>query len=88
MENNKSYKVIISLPRIEYSNQSENFIFIKVLNSEEVAEYLSCGFADWHKTALQQLQRYSMFNQQLLDIQNRVEVGVNLKSRTFGRSGK
>jgi hypothetical protein len=33
---NKEYKVIITLPKIEYSIDSENFVFIKTLNKYEL----------------------------------------------------
>ena len=52
MANNKDYKVIVTLPRIEYSIPSENFTFIKVLSLPEATEYTSCYFADWHNIAI------------------------------------
>jgi len=42
MANNKDYKVIVTLPRIEYSIHAENFTFIKVLSLCEVSEYINC----------------------------------------------
>ena len=35
-QNNAQYKVIISMPKIEYTLQSENFTFIKTLSIQDV----------------------------------------------------
>ena len=41
---NKEYKVIITLPKIEYTIDSENFIFIKTLNKFELQDYIPVLF--------------------------------------------
>jgi hypothetical protein len=86
-ENNIQYKVIISMPKIEYSVQSENFTFIKTLSLFEVQEYLSVAFMDWHAIALKQLEFQPKFNQHLLDITNKINCGFNIKSNRYGKTG-
>ena len=53
MQNNKLYRAIISMPRIEYRIESSDFSIVKVLNVSELHEYTSSLFMDWHLVTLQ-----------------------------------
>ena len=52
MENGKQYRVIITMPRIEYSIESSDFSIIKVLNPAELAAYTGDMYFEWHMIAL------------------------------------
>ena len=52
MDNGKLYRVLITMPRIEYSIESSDFSIVKVLNASELAEYTSDLYIDWHMITL------------------------------------
>jgi len=52
MQDNKLYRVIIRMPRIEYRIESSDFSIVKVLNHHELHEFAQCLFIDWHLLAL------------------------------------
>jgi len=52
MDNGKLYRVIIAMPRIEYSIESSDFSIVKVLNPAELAEYTRELYMDWHMITL------------------------------------
>jgi hypothetical protein len=54
-EGHKLLKAIISLPRIEYIIESDNFMFTKYLSSLELKSYLESFFQDWDLLCLEQL---------------------------------
>lgn len=61
---NVDYKVIITMPRLEYSIQnSEHFNFIKTLDWQEVSEYMGSFFHDWHQIAIKHLMNHDLFKE-------------------------
>ena len=75
--------MIISLPRIEYAIESENFYFTKTLTFEELQPHMDGLFQDWHLVGLNQLEQIKEFNQALLDIKSVTQTGKEVKSRKF-----
>ena len=44
----RDFKVIISMPRIEYRLDCDNFTFIKTLSWVNIQEYKKAFFQNWH----------------------------------------
>lgn len=61
LSDNRDFKVIISMPRIEYRIDCENFTFIKTLSPSNIQDYQKSLFQGWHLTAIQQLMSYEKF---------------------------
>jgi len=80
-EDNKEYKVLIRLPRLEYMIESDNFCFIKTLSLAEFKEFQLSLFADWQDLAIKHLNTNGKFQMMLLDIRQRINNGLNLKTK-------
>lgn len=86
LENGRFFRVVITLPSIEYRIESENFKFVKTLTRAELAPFLQICFHDWHKDAITMLMRTSIFEKQLIEVQFRAANGLSL--RPPGKDGK
>lgn len=61
MPDSRDYKAIISMPKIEYRIDCNNFTFIKTLSIANIQEYQRALFQGWHLIAIQQLMSYEKF---------------------------
>lgn len=57
LDNGRFFRIVITLPSIEYRIESENFKFMKTLTLSELAPFIQSYFQDWHKEAISMLMR-------------------------------
>jgi len=75
---------MIYLPKLEYFVPCLNYCLIKSLSLLEFQEHSHQLFYDWNLLAIEQLQKQPLFNQHLIDIQNKQQCGINIR---YGKSG-
>ena len=61
LNDSRDFKAVISMPRIEYRIDCNNFNFIKTLSLSNIVEYQRALFQGWHLIAIQQLMSYEKF---------------------------
>ena len=88
LPDNRDFKVVISMPRIEYRIDCDHFAFVKTLSMTNLNEYRSAFFQSWHLIAIQQLMSYDKFKQQLLDVAYRIDNGLAQQAQSKKQNGK
>ena len=68
LDNGRFFRIVITMPSIEYRIESENFKFMKTLTRGELNPFLHSCFQDWHKEAINLLMRTSIFEKQLIEV--------------------
>ena len=76
LQDGRDFKIIISMPRIEYRLDCDNFTFIKTLSWANIQEYQKVLFQNWHMIVIKQLMSYEKFHKQILEVSFRQDIGL------------